>query len=196
MKLITKIGLLALTASLNFGNIALAQDSTDTTTEEFPIGTEPEVLPGQTYTREIFGDWELMCIKVAEGPEPCEIGQLILDEQATPVSDVRIFPLPQGNAAIAGATFITPLGVLLQNGVIFGVDDKAPKQYPYQFCNNVGCVARVGLTPLELQTMRKGELGTLTFRLANAPEQPIKVGMSLKGFAAAFAALLKLQLEK
>ncbi|MFT4999783.1 MAG: invasion protein IalB [Paracoccaceae bacterium] len=196
MKLLHKFCVLALASTLTMTSGAMAQDDTTTNSEEFPTGTEPVVQPGQTYAREVFGDWELLCIKTPEGPEPCEIGQLILDANATPVSDVRIFPLPQGSAAIAGANFITPLGVLLQSGLVFGIDDKEVKQYPYQFCNNIGCIARVGFTPLELQAMRKGEVGKMTFRMANAPDKPANIELSLKGFAAAFAALSKLQLEQ
>jgi invasion protein IalB len=200
MKTSFKTNALALATSFVLASLPStlwAQDTTETGTEEFPIGTEPVIQPGQTYARAIFGDWELLCVKVVEGPEPCEIGQLILDDNATPVTDVRVFPLPPGNAAIAGANFITPLGVALQSGMVFGVDDKDAKQYPFQFCGNVGCISRVGLTPLELQAMRKGEIGKISFHLMNSPpDKPAQIGLSLKGFAAAYAALTKIQLEQ
>jgi invasion protein IalB len=192
MKNILRWSLLALSATLLAGG-AMAQDTT--TTEEFPIGTTPEIQPGQTYAKEAFGDWELLCIKTVEGPEPCELGQLVLGENSNPVADVRVFPLPPGNAAIAGATFINPLGVALQAGMVFGVDDKETKQYPYQFCNNIGCVARVGFTPLELQALRKGENGVMSFRMVADPNQPISVKVSMKGFATGYAALTKLLID-
>lgn len=173
-----------------------AQESGGTDTETFPVGTDPEVQAGQTYTAETFDDWDMMCVKAAEGPEPCEIGQLILDQNSTPVADVRVFPLPPGTQAIAGATFVTPLGVMLPNGMVFAVDDKKPKQYPFAFCSNVGCVARVGFTALELESLRSGSNGKITIRMINNPGQPIDIGLSLKGFSAAFAALSKKILEE
>lgn len=196
--LIATSGLMALI--IGFGFSVNAQDG-DTesgaeTSAEFPVGTTPEIQLGQPYAKETFGDWEMLCIKTEEGPEPCEIGQLILDGNGNAVSDVRMFPLPPGSEAIAGATFITPLGVALQSGLLFAVDDKKPKQYPFQFCNNIGCVSRIGFTPLELQAMRKGETGIMSFRLVDNPQQPVNVGVSLKGFAAAFAALSKLRIQQ
>ncbi|NOX74878.1 MAG: invasion associated locus B family protein [Alphaproteobacteria bacterium] len=192
MKRFLKWSLLALSATFTT-NGALAQDASST--EVFPIGKAPEVQPGQTYAKEVFGDWELLCVKTAEGPEPCEIGQLILDGNSNPIADVRIFPLPPGNAAIAGATFINPLGVALASGMIFGVDDKETKQYPYQFCTSVGCIARVGFTPLELQALRKGENGKMTFRMMNSGDQQVTVNVSLKGFATGYAELTRLRLQ-
>jgi invasion protein IalB len=194
MKTFMKWSLLVLTATM--ASAAFAQDTTAPKTEEFPIGTDPELQPGQPYALETFGDWELLCVKVAEGTEPCEIGQLILDEQGAPVADVRVNPLPPGGAAIAGVTFVIPLGVVLQSGLIYAVDDKDPKQYPFQFCNTVGCVARVGLAPIELQAMRKGEVGKIAFRMITNSEQILKLEVSLKGFAAAYGALNKLKLEQ
>lgn len=175
---------------------SIAQETDNGAAEEFPVGTEPAIQPGQTYARETFGDWELMCVKTAEGPEPCEIGHLIIDDAGNPVSDVRFFPLQDAGQVLAGGTFVTPLGVLLTNGVVYSVDDKTPKQYPFQFCNSIGCVARVGLTALELQAMRKGAVGHLVITMVNNPGQPVNIPVSLKGFAAAYAALSKLILEQ
>ncbi|MFQ5438207.1 MAG: invasion associated locus B family protein, partial [Paracoccaceae bacterium] len=89
-----------------------------------------------------------------------------------------------------------PLGVMLPNGMVFAVDDKKPKQYPFAFCSNVGCVARVGFTALELESLRSGSNGKITIRMINNPGQPIDIGLSLKGFSAAFAALSKKILEE
>jgi invasion protein IalB len=192
MKRFLKWSLVALGATFAT-NGAWAQTSAGT--EVFPIGKAPEVQPGQTYAKKVYGDWELLCVKTAEGPEPCEMGQLILDENSNAIADVRVFPLPPGNAAIAGGTFINPLGVALQNGIVFGVDDKETKQYPYQFCTSVGCIARVGFTPLELQAMRKGKNGKLVFRMMNSGDQQVAVNVSLKGFATGYAELTRLKLE-
>jgi len=196
MKTLSKWSLIALATALTVSTIAIAQTETETNSEEFPVGTTPDIQPGQTYVLETFGHWELLCVKVETGNDPCEVGQLVLDENSSPVADIRAFPLPAGAAAIAGLTFVTPLGVSLPTGLVFVVDDKAPKQYPYQFCNQVGCVARLGLTPLELQAMRKGEKGTISLRMISNTEQQLDITVSLKGFAAAFAALTKLMLDQ
>jgi len=184
-------GLLATAAAAQESGTGANGATGDDPAATFPIGADPEVQPGQTYTAEVFGDWELICIKQASGPEPCEIGQLILDNTGTPVSDVRMFPLPPGGAAIAGATFVVPLGVMLQPGMNFAVDDKAPKNYPYVYCNDVGCVAQVGFTPLELESLRKGEAGKITFSMVQSRQGPLTLPLSLKGFSTAYAELSK-----
>lgn len=194
MMKLAKWGILAF--SLTFASTALAQDTSDSTDEAFPTGTDPEVQVGQTYQAGSYDDWEMVCVKVESGSEPCEIGQLVLDDSANPIADVRVFPLPQGSQAIAGATMLTPLGVSLQNGLLFSVDEGDPKQYPYAFCNNVGCIARVGFTPLELQKLRKGATAKMGIRLFQDPNNPITIGVSLKGFADAYTALTKRALEQ
>ncbi|MCA8870135.1 MAG: invasion associated locus B family protein [Rhodobacteraceae bacterium] len=194
MHTLVKLGAAALIAA--FATMAAAQDETQPKTEEFPTGSEPEVQIGQTYQAEQFDDWEIVCVKVESGNEPCEIGQLVLDSSGNPIADVRVFPLPPNSKAIAGATIITPLGVLIQNGLLFSIDDAKPKQYPYLFCNNIGCVSRIGFVPLELQALRKGNVAKMTVRMFNNPDQAIDIAVSLKGFSTAYTALTKRLLEQ
>ncbi len=189
MKIALKMSLIGLSAAFAFA--AAAQDTGGTVAEQFPVGTEPEVQVGQTFLVENNGNWDLMCVKVAEGPQPCEIAQLVLDEQSKPIADIRLFPLPPGGQAIAGGTFVIPLGVVLPNGLNFAVDDAESRQYPFAFCNNIGCVARVGFTPLELEALRSGNEGKMTFRMINDPSKVVTLPLSLKGFSKSFAALQK-----
>lgn len=193
MKHLAKFSALALCLAL--APMAVAQETTESTDEAFPTGTQPEVQIGQAYQAGNFDDWEMVCVKAESGPEQCEIGQLVMDDAANPIADVRIFPLPQGSQAIAGSTILTPLGVSLANGLLFAVDEDEPKQYPFAFCNNVGCISRVGFTPLELQKMRKGAVAKMTIRLFQDPNNPISIGLSLKGFSDAYAALTKKTLQ-
>jgi len=168
---------------------ALAQTPAKPNAQKFPVGTAPKVKVGQTYSAQTFDSWEILCVKAAKGPEPCEVGQLVLDDKASPIADIRIFPLQPGSKAIAGATMVIPLGVQLSDGLLFGVDKKKTKQYPYAFCSGVGCVSRIGLTAIELQAMRTGKLGNLQFTMANNSQKPILLSFSLKGFAPAYTAL-------
>jgi len=188
MKNLAKWGLLSF--ALTAGSAA-AQDTTTPKPDAFPVGETPIVQVGQTYTAETYGDWEMLCVKTAKGPEPCEVGQLALDEQANPIADVRIFPLPPGSQALAGSTIVTPLGALIANGIIINVDKKKPKQYPYMYCTTVGCVARVGFTALELQAMRTGDKMKISVVMASNAKAPVVIQVSLKGFSTAYAALSK-----
>ena len=187
MKALTRF--VAIATSLAIAHGAFAQDQKNAK-QSFPVGKAPEVKIGQTYAVETFDAWELLCVKVAKGPEPCEIGQLVLDDKATPMSDIRVFPLPPGQPALAGATIVLPLGMDLQNGMTITVDKNPPKQYPYAVCNNVGCVARIGITALELENMRSGKQAVITANIYGT-RQVLTVPVSLKGFAKAYTALQK-----
>ncbi len=162
----------------------------------FPLGKKPEIQVGQTYTAETFDAWELLCVKREKGPEPCEIGQLVLDAKGTPISDMRVFPLPAGQPAIAAATVIAPLGIDLQRGMLMAIDKNKPKQYPFAVCNNVGCVARIGFTPLELESLRNGKIARISVNIYGRPNNVLDIPVSLKGFAKAYAALQKRLIEE
>lgn len=187
MKTLVKWSLVALTSV--FASIAAAQDTSETS-EEFPVGAEPEIQIGQTYLVKKSGDWEVRCVKVAEGPEPCHIYQLLKDADGNAVSEISVFHLPGGGAAVAGATAITPLGTMLTAGLLFAIGDKPPKQYPFNWCESVGCIARIGLTGIELEAMKKGSQAQLQISSIRAPGKKVEVPISLKGFSDGFSAVL------
>ncbi len=188
MKLFAHLSVLALATTLASG--VLAQDTTTTETEEFPIGTNPEIQVGQTYIKQASGDWNVRCIKVAEGPEPCDIHQILNDPEGNPVAEISVFHLPPGGAAVAGATAVTPLGTLLPAQMTFGIGDAQAKQYPFNWCEAIGCIARLGFTGLELELMKKGDKAQMTVFSIQAPNQPITLTVSLKGFSDGFAQVL------
>lgn len=205
-----RTSLIALSVALMLPFGAMAQ-STDTTTEDTATedaATEntsdaPDVgsaiedqlslgedasLPqvGQTYTKETNGDWQLRCIKAEEGEEPCQMYQLLTDNEGTPVAEVSIFRLPQGGRAVAGATIIVPLETSLPQQLTMEVDGGQARRYPYAFCNPIGCYSRVGLVAEEVAQFRRGANAKLTIVPALAPDQKVELNMSLNGFTASF----------
>lgn len=146
--------------------------------------TEPQV--GQTYVAEEIGDWEIRCIKVAEGEEPCQMYQLMSDTNGSPVAEISIFRLAEGSRAAAGATIVVPLETSLQQQVTMQVDDGQARRYPFAFCNPVGCMSRVGLVQEEIDAFKRGKEATLTIVPALAPDQTVNLSLSLNGFTAAF----------
>jgi len=187
MKNLMKFALLAL--SILLAGPALAQE-TAKPAAAFPIGKTPEVKIGQTYVVKKYGDWQVRCIKVKEGPEPCHIFQLMQDAKGNSVAEINLFHLPGGGAAVAGANVVTPLGTLLLDQLKFSIDGNPSKSYPFSWCEGAGCVARMGLTGLELEALKTGTKATVTISSINAPNRPIVLNLSLKGFSAAFNAVL------
>lgn len=196
LKLLAIVGLLALPQPL------LAQSDTTQESGELPatgtelpgglaLGqTETNTGVGSTYIKEVEGDWDLQCIRAPEGQaDPCEMVQLLKEANGNPVVEVRIFALPAGGQAVAGATVITPLETLLTEPLRIGVDGGAAKRYPYSWCSKVGCVSRLGLTAEDIAGFKRGAQGTLTIVPAAAPDQKVELPISLTGFTAAWGAL-------
>lgn len=147
---------------------------------------EPQV--GQPYIREEFGDWGLRCLRTEDGNDPCQLYQLLEDQEGNAVAEVSIFPLPEGREAVAGATIVAPLETLLTENLTLSVDGADARQYPFTFCNRAGCVARVGFTASELDEFRAGNAAQLAIVPAAAPDQTVTLTMSLSGFTAGYEA--------
>lgn len=178
------------------GTFAVAQETTEAPAEgtaapaeDLSMGQAPADGPGSTYVKETFGDWELRCVRVETGAEPCQLYQLLKDSEGTSVAEMGLFSLPEGGEATAGATIIVPLETLLTAGLRLGVDAAQPKVYPFTFCSQVGCVARVGFTAEEVEGFRKGDKAVMTIVPAVAPDQTVVLDISLAGFTAGFEAV-------
>ena len=147
--------------------------------------------PGTTYIAETFDDWSIQCARMESGEDPCQMYQLLRDEKGTAVADISLFPLPAGGKAVAGATIMTPLETLLTQNLTLKLDAQEPRVYPFSFCAPVGCISRVGLTQGELDGFRKGNKITMTIVPMAAPDKPVNLTISLKGFTAAYEAAQK-----
>ncbi len=154
-----------------------------------PIAPEPqEPQPGEQYLSEVFGDWALRCLKVEEGPDPCQMYQLLEDQDGNAVAEVAIVVLADGSQAAAGATIVAPLETLLTEQITMRIDGGQARRFPFNFCNVGGCVTRLGLTTEDVALFRRGAAATMTMVPAAAPDQTVTVTMSLSGFTAAFEA--------
>jgi invasion protein IalB len=142
---------------------------------------------GQPYTKEVIGDWELRCLKT-ETPEndPCQMYQLLDDGQGAPVAEFSLFRLPGGGQAEAGATVIVPLETALPNQLSVQIDGGPVRRYPYAFCNQVGCYARIGLRQEDVNAFKRGNEAIMTIIPALAPDQQVRLSLSLNGFTASY----------
>ncbi len=185
-------------ALLAQGSSAFAQE-TDTTTAEptqnqaadpaadldlgEPVG--PQV--GQPYVLQTFGDWAMRCVKAAEGRnDPCNLYQLLTDENGAAVAEFNLFRLPEGSRAAAGATVVVPLETLLTQQLMLTVDGGEARRYPFTFCNAAGCVARLGFTQAEVEQFKAGSAATVRLVPAAAPTEEVLLNLSLSGFTAGF----------
>ncbi|QBY00610.1 invasion associated locus B family protein [Rhodophyticola sp. CCM32] len=146
--------------------------------------------PGSTYIAETHGDWEIRCIRVEEGQqEPCQMYQLLSDEGDNPVAEFNLFDVPDQEQLIAGATIVTPLDTLLTPQMRMSIDGGQARQYPFSFCQAIGCFVRIGLTENDVSALRSGGSATISIVPLPAPDQLVDLTLSLTGFTAAFTAL-------
>lgn len=151
--------------------------------------TQETAEVGQTYILANFELWEQRCVKAKDGSDPCQLYQLLKDKDGNNVAEISMFPLPTGGQAAAGATIIAPLETLLTANLQLSIDGTKPKIYPFTFCAQMGCIARVGFTGEEIDQFKKGAKATMTIVPAAAPDQKVDLDVSLKGFTAGFDAV-------
>jgi len=180
-----------LAALLCQASAALAQEATAETDAEAPadlsLGEPVGPQVGEPYIREEFGDWSLRCIKAQEGErDPCNLYQLLSNAEGISVAEFNMFPLPEGQRAVAGATIVVPLETLLTQQLTISVDGQNARRYPFTFCNRAGCVARVGFTQEEIDEFKRGAAATVRLVPAAAPTEEVVLDVSLTGFTAGF----------
>lgn len=182
---------MALTHSLRLsilacGVLGLSSGFVMAQSNDLPLGQPVEPQPGDTYVAEQFDDWQIRCVRQdPDVPEPCQMYQLLLDVNGTSVAEMTAFALPEGQAAIAGATVITPLETHLAQGVQFFVDDQEPLLYAFDFCSRMGCYARMGWTEDLVARMEQGAVATIRIAPYADPQSDVIVTASLRGFTAA-----------
>ena len=179
----------------------MAQDTaTESKTEDLSMGTNAGAAPaapltketaqvGQGYLEQTHELWEQRCEKTEDGKDPCQLFQLLKDADGNNVAEFSLFALPPGGQAAAGATVVAPLETLLTAGLTIAIDSAPAKIYPFTFCAAEGCVARVGFTSEELAQFKKGAKAVVTVVPAAAPDKPVNLDVSLKGFTAGFDAV-------
>ncbi|MEP2954756.1 MAG: invasion associated locus B family protein [Sulfitobacter sp.] len=156
--------------------------------EQLSLGEDADKDPelGKPYTKKEIGSWEMRCIKTEEEVDPCQMYQLLADGEGAPVAEVSLFRLPDGGQAKAGATVVVPLETALPAQLTLSVDGGKARRYPYAFCNPVGCYVRMGLTDADIGAFKRGKQAVLTIVPALAPDQEVKLTLSLDGFTAGY----------
>jgi len=202
----TSTALLALALALSLAAPTLAQTTTAPATAP-ATGTETPVTPddisragismgeevdgiGSTYIKETHGDWALSCVRSDLGADPCQLYQLMQDDQGNSVAEINLFNLPPGSQAAAGASIVTPLETLLTAQITMRVDAGQAKRYPFTLCASMGCIARVGFTEAELAAFRQGNKATLIIVPAMLPDEQVEITLSLSGFTAGYQAVV------
>jgi invasion protein IalB len=175
------------TGAVLFSSAVFAQQ-TNGVSSDLSLGedTGGELQIGQTYFKDDIGDWRLRCIKTEQEEDPCQLYQLLNDDAGNSVAEISIFRLEGEGEAVAGATIITPLETLLTAQISLAVDGANSRRYPFSFCNQIGCFARLGLRQADVEAFKRGAEATVTMVPVGAPDTPVALPVSLTGFTAGF----------
>lgn len=155
-----------------------------TATDGLDLGREVQEDP--SYIKATYDDWQMKCFRTGTEEDLCQMYQLLTEQAGNPVAEFSLYRLPKGAPVAAGATIAVPLGTLLSEEIKISIDGGKAKSYSYSFCSMAGCFARIGLAQADVDALKRGVKATLEIVPAQAPDQKVKIDVSLKGFTAAF----------
>ena len=97
---------------------------------ENQVPTYEDLPEGALYFKEDHKDWRIRCQKNSAAEDSCQMFQLIVDGQGSPVAQIVFFDIPAGEGfAVAGATITVPLLTALSEDFLLQIDDHPPKAY-------------------------------------------------------------------
>lgn len=158
-----------------------------------PAPAQAENQVGSYYTKSTHGDWQVRCMRTQEGKDPCELYQLLRDDQQTPVAELSVIPFSGEAAAILN--FAAPLETNLEAGMGLQIDSAENKRYPFIVCAPIGCVSRIGMDEGELNSLKRGNSATVSLLPFGGKinEDLVRLNVSLAGFTAGFEELQAIQ---
>ncbi|QRE74463.1 invasion associated locus B family protein [Methylobacterium aquaticum] len=143
-----------------------------------PMVVQVKPEPSQT-------DWTKVCGKdQGSGSEVCYTTRDFVSDQGQAVLAVAVYDMkgPQGTKVVR---FLMPLGLLLQPGIRFTVDNGQPTPGRYAVCFPNGCFAEApGLKDEVVAAMKKGT--TLHVSVQNQMQREVTFAVPLAGFGKAF----------
>jgi len=144
------------------------------------VQVKPE--PSQT-------DWTKVCGKdQASNAEICYTTRDFVSDQGQPVLAVAVYDVKGGNPQQAGqkiVRFLLPLGLILQPGIRFAVDQGQPTAGRYAICFPNGCFAeQAGLKDDVINQLKRGT--NLNVSVQNTGGREVTFQVPLAGFGKAF----------
>jgi invasion protein IalB len=153
---------------------AKGQPQTQATPTPSPSGTPAPVQPG----------WAARCSSAGrDAPLECAIEQnaiLTKTGQLVVLVNIRV----PGDTRAPIALVQLPLGLNLQAGAKFQVDDGKAIDLPIQTCENRGCYASVPVSPEMLNALRSGKQLKIAFQ--DLAKETITIPMPLTDFSVAY----------
>lgn len=140
--------------------------------------TEPQTK------HEDFADWALICTEGAESKSCAIVQNHVHGETRERLFTVQ---LRRGSHEAVNVALVTPLQVLLRQGIILQVDELEPVQIPFSECRPGLCQATAQLSNEFLGRLVRAQEARAAYQTAGG--QTVTVNISKDGLAEALAAL-------
>lgn len=128
-------------------------------------------------------EWTKVCGKdEANNKEICYTTRDFISDQNQPVLAVAIYDIKPDNNRIA--RFLMPVGLLLQPGIRFGIDQQQPVPGRFTICFPNGCFAEAVITNDMINAFKRG--GTLNVSVQNQVAREVTFAIPMTGFGKAF----------
>jgi len=146
------------------------------------------VPPGPSSLQETYRNWNVVCVQ-QEAQRRCVLAQQLSQQDGR---RVLAFELSTDDGVeTATGMLVLPFGLALDEGVTLTVDDAAPERVRFSTCLPVGCLVPLTLAAPALAQLRAGRALNLAVAASDTGDV-VEFTISLDGFGAAFARLLKL----
>ncbi|MFT3810599.1 MAG: invasion associated locus B family protein [Micropepsaceae bacterium] len=158
---------------------------------EAPAQEQRPSLPAGT-TSERMDDWTLICTPSNEPSKPiCFAAQDIMTDDKQ-----LLMALLAGYDGQARRSFLvrTPLGVRLEQGLIFQMGDDKPAAFAFSSCNEVSCDAQLIIPEGNFEKLEAAGSFNLVYVLADG--RPVKGTVSMKGLGKAYEKIIKPEVKE
>lgn len=140
---------------------------------------------GGELQRVTHGAWEVACASNGQ----CAMAQIGTDAEGTPVLEMVIRKLPEPLAvgdqtAVAVLDVVTPLGVVLTDGLGMTIDGGRTESAPFQICTEQGCLVREPIDSDLVARLKRGANAVIAMVAAN--QGLVESSLSLSGFTRAY----------
>jgi invasion protein IalB len=128
-------------------------------------------------TMAVFDNWRLACPAATAKSRACALTQDVVDAKSgAHVATLNLVHGPKGAVMV----ITVPYNVLIQPGLSLALGGDKARPYPYTTCNNVGCVAQLGVDDTMRAAFRQEPQAKLLF--VNRNRQTVQINFIMRGF--------------
>ena len=138
---------------------------------------------------ETYSSWTVRCQSAGDAGRQCTMTQVLQRQEGG--ERLLLVEFAVGDEDQTVMALLTPFGLRVTDGATLQTDEDEPRQIDFFTCLPNGCIVRQTLGEPELAALRRGNMLTTRFVVAQGGE-PFELQVSLEGFSAAYRRLREL----